>query len=63
MVDWLCQKLNLPFPASAPLSEVHETLRRNRRIDSSRALSRLGVSLKYPTYRDGLASLPPAPGR
>lgn len=51
MVTWLCSQLNLPFPASAPLAEVHETLRRNRRIDSSRALSRLGVTLQYPSYR------------
>jgi nucleoside-diphosphate-sugar epimerase len=63
LVTWLCQELNLPFPASAPLSEVHETLRRNRRVDPSRALSRLGVTLKYPTYRDGLASLQPGPIR
>ena len=63
MVTWLCQKLNLPFPDSAPLSEVHETLRRNRRVDSSRALQRLGVTLKYPTYRDGLADLPAGPIR
>jgi nucleoside-diphosphate-sugar epimerase len=54
MVTWLCHQLNLPFPASAPLSEVHETLRRNRRVDSSRALERLGVTLRFPTYREGL---------
>jgi nucleoside-diphosphate-sugar epimerase len=63
LVTWLCQKLNLPFPDSAPLSEVHETLRRNRRVDSSRALSRLGVTLKYATYRDGLANLQPGTSR
>lgn len=51
MVEWLCQRLTIPFPASAPLDEVHETLRRNRRIDSSRALQRLDVTLMYPTYR------------
>jgi nucleoside-diphosphate-sugar epimerase len=54
LVTWLCQELNLPFPASAPLSEVHETLRRNRRVDSSRALSRLGITLRYPSYREAL---------
>ena len=53
MVSWLCEQLGLPLPGSAPLDEVHETLRRNRRIDGSRALSRLGVTLKYPSYRDG----------
>jgi nucleoside-diphosphate-sugar epimerase len=64
MVTWLCARLGLPFPDSAPLSEVHETLRRNRRIDSSRALARLGVTLKYPTYRAAFAQssiLPPHP--
>jgi nucleoside-diphosphate-sugar epimerase len=55
MVEWLCHRLGVPFPASSPLSEVHETLRRNRRVDASRALTRLGVNLKFPTYREGFA--------
>jgi nucleoside-diphosphate-sugar epimerase len=55
IVSWLCQRLDLPFPASAPLSEVHETLRRNRRVDASRALTRLGVTLQFPSYREGFA--------
>jgi nucleoside-diphosphate-sugar epimerase len=55
MVSWLCRRLDVPFPASAPLSEVHETLRRNRRIDASRALSHLGVTLQFPSYREGFA--------
>ena len=57
MVRWLCEAMNLPLPESAPLSEVHETLRRNRRVDPSRALARLGVVVRYPTFRDGLAHL------
>jgi nucleoside-diphosphate-sugar epimerase len=55
MVAWLCQQLGVPFPPSAPLSEVHETLRRNRRVDSTVALERLGVTLKYPNYRASFA--------
>lgn len=51
LVAWLCQRFSLPFPASAPLEQVHETLRRNRRIDGARALSRLGINLKFPNYR------------
>jgi hypothetical protein len=51
MVRWLCAELSLPMPGSAPLESVHETLRRNRRVDSSTALARLGVTLKYPSYR------------
>jgi len=55
MVSWLCRELGLPLPGSAPLAEVHETLRRNRRIDAKPALARLGVTLKYPSYREGFA--------
>ncbi len=55
MVRWLCERLSLPFPASAPLESVHETLRRNRRVDASHALARLGVTLEYPTYRSQFA--------
>jgi len=62
LVSWLCARMGLPFPDSAPLSEVHETLRRNRRIDGTRALQRLAVTLKYPTYREALAHCaPPTP--
>jgi nucleoside-diphosphate-sugar epimerase len=53
MVSWLCEQMQLPLPPCAPLETVHETLRRNRRIDAARALSCLGVTLRYPTYRDG----------
>ena len=45
MVSWLCDRLGLPLPPSAPLAEVHETMRRNRRIDGSRALDELGLQL------------------
>ena len=54
LVAWLCERLKLPFPASAPLDSVPETLRRNRRVDPSRALAALGVSLRFPSYRQGL---------
>lgn len=56
LVSWLCQRLSLPLPPSAPLEAVHETLRRNRRVDARRALERLGVPLKYPTFREGFAA-------
>jgi nucleoside-diphosphate-sugar epimerase len=51
LVAWLCQHLELPFPDSAPLDQVHETLRRNRRVDSSRALEKLRITLQFPTFR------------
>jgi nucleoside-diphosphate-sugar epimerase len=57
LVTWLCQQLRLPFPASAPLESVHETLRRNRRVNPSRGLAALGVALRFPSYREGLAGV------
>lgn len=60
LVQWLCGQLDLPLPASAPLEQVHETLRRNRRIDATRALQRLGVTLEYPSYREGMLPELPA---
>jgi nucleoside-diphosphate-sugar epimerase len=64
LVTWLCRRLGLPLPPSTPLDEVHETLRRSRRVDASRALQRLGVTLRYPSYRDSLPAthdFPPCP--
>jgi nucleoside-diphosphate-sugar epimerase len=59
MVAWLCERLGLPFPESAPLDQVHETLRRNRRVNPTRALQLLSITLKYPTYREGTSLQPP----
>lgn len=56
VVTYLCEKLGLPMPPSAPLSEVPSTMRGDRQIDASRALSTLGVTLRYPTYREGFAA-------
>jgi hypothetical protein len=54
--EWLCEKLNIPFPESVPLAEVHETLRGNRRVCGDKALREFSISLKYPTFREGYAS-------
>jgi NAD dependent epimerase/dehydratase family enzyme len=56
VVDWLCQRLEIPTPSAVPLSEVHETLRGNRQICSDRVLRELGVKLRYPTFKEGYAS-------
>jgi nucleoside-diphosphate-sugar epimerase len=52
---FVCATHHVPMPRYAPLHEVHETLRGDRRVDSRHALSVLGVSLKYPTFREGMA--------
>lgn len=54
MATWICAEHGCPMPARVPAEEVHETLRRNRRIDGGRALRMLGVTLRYPSFRDGM---------
>ncbi|HEU4411892.1 MAG TPA: NAD(P)H-binding protein [Polyangiaceae bacterium] len=56
VVSWLCQRLGLPLPPSAPPDQVHPSLRGGRAVDPRRALARLGVTLRYPTYREGFAA-------
>jgi nucleoside-diphosphate-sugar epimerase len=58
VVRWICRAWGVPLPPYAPLEEVHETLRADRRVDARRALQVLGVTLRYPTFREGMA--PPA---
>jgi nucleoside-diphosphate-sugar epimerase len=55
VVRFLCERYGIPFPASAPLDAVPETLRADRAVDGRRALAVLGVELLYPSYREGMA--------
>lgn len=55
VVAWICREYGCPMPPSVPPQQVHESLRRDRRIDVSRALSVLGVTLRHPTYREGMS--------
>ncbi|CAN5790346.1 SDR family oxidoreductase [soil metagenome] len=54
VVEWICAEYNCPMPPSVAPEAVHDTLRRNRRIDPGRVLRDLAVTLRYPTYRDGM---------
>lgn len=54
VVLWVCAQRGLPHPGYVPLDEVHPTLRANRQVDPSRALQVLGVSLRFPSYREGM---------
>jgi nucleoside-diphosphate-sugar epimerase len=56
VVRFLCERLGVPVPPSLPLAEVSPTLRGDRQVDPSRALRDLGVTLRYPTYREGFAA-------
>lgn len=55
VVRYVCERYGVPLPPAVPWSEVHESLRADRAVDPSRALTRLGVTLRFPTYREGMA--------
>lgn len=55
VVRFICETYGLALPESVPLHEVHETLRADRKVDPSRALTRLSVSLRFPSFREGMA--------
>lgn len=54
VVRFVCDSYGVPLPASAPLETLHASLRADRAIDASRALERLGVTLRFPSYRQGM---------
>lgn len=58
LVAWICMEYGCPFPPSVPEEEVHETLRRNRRVDARRARQVLGVTLRFASFRDGMRRRP-----
>lgn len=55
VVRFVCEQYGLPLPAAVPWESVHESLRADRAVDPARALRELGVTLRYPTYREGMA--------
>jgi nucleoside-diphosphate-sugar epimerase len=55
VASWICKTYGVPFPVATPLAGVHRSLRANRAVDSQRARRVLGVELRYPTYREGMA--------
>ncbi len=56
---WLCERLGLPLPASRALLEPGKArgAHRNRKIRGDRIRSDLGLTLRYPTFRDGEAAI------
>jgi nucleoside-diphosphate-sugar epimerase len=54
--------LHIPMPESVDPGLLHQTRQSNRRVDGSAIRRALGISLRYPTYREGIpASLAPVP--
>ena len=56
---WLSARLGLPMPPSRPIIEagVGRAAHRNRKIRNARMKSELGVTLKYPSFREGEAAI------
>lgn len=61
VVAWICERYGVPMPPSIPLERAHESLRGDRRVDASRALRTLDVTLAYPSYEIGYLPSPPPP--
>jgi nucleoside-diphosphate-sugar epimerase len=55
VVRFVCESYGLPLPPFAPLNELPDSLRANRAVDARRALRELGVTLLYPSFREGMA--------
>ena len=55
VVRFICETYRVPMPPHVPLDHVHVSLRANRRVDPSHALSMLGVTLHVPSFRVGMA--------
>jgi len=57
VVVFVCETYGVPLPPSIPWEEVHESLRADRAVDSQRAIRELGVTLRFPSFREGMSPL------
>jgi len=55
VVRFVCDVYRVPLPESAPLETLHASLRADRAVDGTYALTRLQVQLRYPSYKQGMA--------
>jgi nucleoside-diphosphate-sugar epimerase len=63
VIDWLCSALHLAPPTHVPRETLPETLRHDRSIDGRKIQRVLGISLLYPTYREGFTACVEAQAR
>ncbi|MDZ7638863.1 MAG: NAD(P)H-binding protein [Bryobacterales bacterium] len=54
MAEFCADLLGLPMPPASDPNRASETLRANRRVDGSAVRRRLGIELRYPSYREGV---------
>ena len=55
IAEYCAHLFHLPMPPSVSRDTLHETRRADRRVDGRAIRSLLGITLRYPTYREGLA--------
>lgn len=57
--SWLCERLGLPLPPSRSMFEPGKprVAHRNRKIRNTRIKQALGLTLRYPTFREGEAAI------
>lgn len=56
IAEYCAHLLNIPLPAAAAPESLGETRRADRRVDGSAIRRLLGLTLQYPTYREGIAA-------
>lgn len=56
VVRWLVDLLGVAPPPFAALDDVAVTLRHDRAVDNGAIKARLGITLRYPSYREGFAA-------
>ncbi len=54
IAQFVCETFSVPSPPSVPLEEAPVTLRGDRRVDGRAACEAFGISLRYPSFRDGI---------
>lgn len=54
VVRFVCETYRVPMPEAVPLESLHASLRADRAVDAGRALEAFGVTLRYPSYREGM---------
>lgn len=57
VIAWICNEHAVPTPPSVPAAQAPPSLRGHRVIDPSRALTTLGVTLRWPSFREGMARI------
>jgi nucleoside-diphosphate-sugar epimerase len=55
VVRFVCETYGVPLPAATPLAGLHASLRADRAVDATFALQHFAVTLRYPSYRQGMA--------